>query len=100
MLMESQGRAFGSIYWYFDEPKSLYIDMISVSEESQQKGLGNFLLKTLEQICVVDLSAETISLWVFKDTWMKNWYDRHGYKEMELNDSEPGTVWMEKVCKH
>lgn len=36
--------------------------MISVSEESQQKGLGNFLLKTLEQICVVDLSAETISL--------------------------------------
>lgn len=70
--MENQGKAFGSIYWYFDEPRDLYIDMISVSEESQQKGLGTFLLKKLEYICVNDLSAEKISLWTFKNSWTKN----------------------------
>jgi hypothetical protein len=36
--------------------------MLSVSEENQQKGLGTFLLKRLEQICINDLSAERISL--------------------------------------
>lgn len=72
LLMENQGKAFGSIYWYFDEPRDLYIDMISVSEESQQKGLGTFLLKKLEYICVNDLSAEKISLWTFKNSWTKN----------------------------
>ena len=62
LLMENYGKAFGSIYCYFDEPKELYIDMLSVSEENQQKGLGTFLLKRLEQICINDLSAERISL--------------------------------------
>ena len=69
--MENYGKAFGSIYWYFDEPKELYIDMLSVSEENQQKGLGTFLLKRLEQICINDLSAERISLWTCKDSWTK-----------------------------
>lgn len=96
LLMENQGKAFGSIYWYFDEPRDLYIDMISVLEESQQKGLGTFLLKKLEYICVNDLSAEKISLWTFKNSWTKKWYNRCGYKDAEPNESEPETIWMEK----
>jgi GNAT superfamily N-acetyltransferase len=100
LIMESRGKAFARIYWFNDkeeddEEDTVYLDMLSVNEEERRKGIGTKLQDIREKIGKRG-GATYSCLWVYKNTWMYEWYKRRGYKEIGKNESEKNAVWMRK----
>ena len=94
LVMEKTGKAFGRIYRYNDERTTFYLEGLSVDANARGKGMGNLLLKTLEEEGR-RRGAKTFCLWVKKDTWMYKWYQRRGYSFL-LNHEEEDFVYMSK----
>lgn len=95
LIMEKNGKAFGRLYWFIEDDTSIYLDWLSVEKDSRKKGMGTELQKIREEMGRA-MGAETAYLWVKKDSWMHDWYQRRGYKFYKDYDGEENSVWMEK----
>jgi GNAT superfamily N-acetyltransferase len=95
-LMEAGGIAFGRVYWYSDDKDTIYLEGLSVDANFRQSGIGNILLNKLEEIGRNSRPSKFICLWVEKDSWMHEWYKRHGYSDLKDHELEKNSIWMRK----
>jgi predicted N-acetyltransferase YhbS len=95
LIMEGHGKAFGRVYWYFDEVGVVYLDSLSVDTQSRNEGLGKKVINIQEEIGKL-VGASYLCLWVKKGTWMEDWYKRKGYKTLEDYEDAENAVWMKK----
>jgi len=96
LIMGKKGECFARLYQYDDEKDVVYLDWLSVDENSRKQGVGTELQKIREEIGR-KLGATTSCLWVKKDTWMYNWYKRRGYEDWKDNKNEDNAIWMKKT---
>jgi GNAT superfamily N-acetyltransferase len=95
LVMESAGKAFARTYWFNDDKKSIYFDMLSVCPENRKNGIATELIKMHEEMG--KKSEVTASyLAVVKDSWMRRWYKRLGYKYHKRH-ADKNLIWMEKL---
>lgn len=97
-IMEQEGRAFARAYIYKTEKSTIYLDMLSVSPEIRQQGVGTQLQEMREQIGL-DNGAYAAKLFVDKDSWMYQWYKRRGYFSIGVRSDYPNYVWMIKKLR-
>ena len=97
--MEKQGKAFARLYWYDDDDKIVYLDMLSVDQEERGKGLGTKLQEIRENIGR-ELGAIEACLWVKKNTWMYRWYKRRSYLDWKDHETENNSIWMKKIINY
>ena len=84
-----------AMYIYSDDPDKIYLSNVFVKPEYRRYGLGNCILSDAE--CVAkENNASEIILKVLKDTFVHDWYSRHGYKDYCI-EPESEYVWMRKV---
>lgn len=98
VLMERNGKGMGMISIDMYNSNQGYIYSLSVEQESRRQGLGNKMMDILENGMLEGL--EKIRLYVDRDGWEKQWYERRGYVEI-INPDDPGDpfVNMEKTIK-
>lgn len=96
LIMEKHGKAFGRLYWFDDDKTTVYLDWLSVDEDSRRKGLGTALQEMREEIGK-NMGATSSCLWVRRDTWMHDWYLRRGYKDGQEYTGEENATWMNKT---
>lgn len=94
-IMEESGKGFARIYWYLDDPNSIYLDSLIVSENFRKLGLGRTLQELREGIGVFRL-AKYSYLWVEKDSWMGEWYKRREYSYYKEYEQLNNCIWMRK----
>lgn len=98
-IMESSGFGFVRVYYYYcNYCPFMYLDMLSVDNSHRNMGLGQALLDDAEQIAY-NYNVSEIRLFVKKDSWMHDWYERNGYVDNHLHDYEPDCIWMYKKIK-
>jgi GNAT superfamily N-acetyltransferase len=95
LIMEKNGSAFARAYWYDDDHSVIYLDGLSVSDIARKHGIATKLQEIREEIGR-ELGATTSCLWVDKDSWMHDWYQRRGYKDWKLYKNEKNAIWMIK----
>jgi len=98
LIMEKEGKAFGRIYWYNDDDTTVYLDWLSVDKDARKGGLGTILQKIREDIGK-ELGAKFACLWVKKDSWMHDWYERRGYKDYMNYKEDKNYIWMQKTIE-
>jgi GNAT superfamily N-acetyltransferase len=94
LTIKADGVAEASIYWYLDDYSTVYLSNLIVYPQLRNKGIGEKLQVIREQIGK-DLNANTSCLWVKKESWMFEWYQRRGYSELKTH-ARKGFVWMTK----
>ena len=82
-----------AVYTYNDDPSSIYLSNLYVSENERGKGLGNQILKMTEKIGR-EMGREEIYLQVKIGSFAHKWYSRHGYIDFE--PMKNGNMWMKK----
>ena len=98
MIMEKHGKAFSRVYWYFDDPTTVYLNWLSVDKSERHKGLGTKMQELREQIGI-DKGATKSCLWVKRDSWMHEWYKRRGYEDWKEYEDDENMIWMIKeIC--
>jgi Acetyltransferase (GNAT) family. len=95
LIMQEHGLAFARIYWYNDDDTSVYLDWLSVSEDSRKQGIGTKLITLLEEIGRL-LGASFSYLYVRKMSWMYDWYKRNSYIDYKENKDNTNMIWMVK----
>lgn len=76
-----------------DDRSVAYLTDVIVHPEVRRNGLGNRLLELAKQRARI-MDADKLFLWVYPNTWMQDWYVRHGFKLSHVDDN--GNVNM--VC--
>lgn len=71
---------------------------LSVDESERKCGLGTELQIIREDIGRY-LGATTSCLFVTKNTWMHEWYNRRGYKNWKNYKGDKTTIWLRKTLK-
>ena len=94
LTIKADGVAEASVYWYLDDSSTIYLSNLLVNPDYRNKGIGEQLQEIREQIGK-DLNANTSCLWVKKESWMFQWYQRRGYSEFKPH-ARKGFVWMSK----
>lgn len=94
-IIEKNKKSFVQVYWYHDDPLSIYISSLYVTDT--HKGLANELLNICEDLGR-ELGMYDAYLWVDKNTWMHDWYLRRGYVDYKDHDKED-FIWMVKPLK-
>ena len=80
---------------YDDDPDAVYLTSVFVKEQYRKLGLGNVILSMAEDIGK-QLDAKVIMLNVLKNSFMHDWYERHGYSDFVVNDEDLNYIWMKK----
>lgn len=93
------GSAYGRGYYFESDRKTWYISDLSVEPQHQGRGIGRKTIETIEDFGLVN-ECETAKLWVFNETWQKEWYKRRGYVEAGEYEGEENAVWMVKSLFH
>lgn len=94
-FMGKDGNSFASMYWFNDDTNMAMICNLSVYRSRRKRGIGTELQEIREKIAVI-LGATTVSLHVMKNSWMKQWYERRGYKYHSEYRLKKGNIWMQK----
>lgn len=94
LTIDVHGVAKASIYCYIDDYSTVYLANLFVLPEYRNRGVGEQLQIIREQIGK-DVKAELSCLWVKKETWMYQWYEKRGYSYITEHQIE-GYVWMQK----
>ena len=92
--IKADGVAEASVYWYIDDNSTVYLANLLINPNYRNKGIGKQLQEIREQIGKY-LNANTSCLWVKKESWMFEWYQRRGYSELKTH-ARKGFVWMTK----
>jgi len=95
ITIKIKNKAKASIYRYNDDSSSVYFANLYVSKKYRNNGIGNNLLKILEQIGE-SLNANNCYLLVEKESWKHNWYRSSGYSDFKEQEK---FTWMEKHLK-
>lgn len=96
LIMKDDGTAFSRIYWFNDDNTTVYLDWLSVDELQRKKGIGKKLQEIREEIGRL-FGAKTSCLWVNKNSWMHDWYQRRGYVDWKDYEQEENCIWMQKT---
>lgn len=97
VIVESEHKAFCRLFQYFNEDV-LYINWIGVPQYSRSKGLGDTIMRIINDI--VDQSdISKIKLAVLNDSWMSKWYEHLGFKFADSCSENEEYIWMEKIVK-
>lgn len=83
-----------AVYTYNDDPSSIYLSNVYVSENERGKGLGNQILQMAEKIAR-EMGRDEIYLKVKTGSFAHKWYSRHGYTDFE--PTKYGNMWMKKT---
>lgn len=96
-IMHKDGIAFAKLYWWTDEPNSVYLSDLSVNDECRKLGIGKELQEIREYIGR-ERGAVWSKLWVGKKTWMRKWYGRRGYNYWKKMEDDDGLdfIWLRK----
>lgn len=92
--VEVSEHAFGRVYAFKDDPKTAYIEGISVTRAFRRKGLGNEVVVSLENIAVA-MGSRRIKLCVLRDSWVYNWFLRLWYRDSGPYEPNNQFIWME-----
>ena len=84
-----------AIYRYDDDKNTVYLSNVFVDKEHRKNGLGNIILNAADK-AAKKLKASTICLKVKPDTFVHEWYERHGYTDLSIDEGEPQFIWMIK----
>ena len=95
VLSEPQDIFRFAIYRYDDEKEIIYLSNVFVGKEHRKQGLGNSILNATDKIAK-NLNAQTICLKVKQDSFVHEWYERHGYSDLSVDEEEPQLIWMTK----
>jgi len=96
LIMRKDGLAFARIYWFNDDNTTVYLDWLSVYETIRNCGVGTDLQEIREKIGK-SMGAKYSCLWVKKDTWMREWYEKRGYEYWKEYKNEENAIWMQKA---
>ena len=92
LVMEKSGKAFARTYWFNDDKSTIYFDWLSVDEIERGNGIATELLNAHIEVAK-HFEIETM-LWVKKDTWMHERYNRKGYQDYKDYEKESNAIWM------
>lgn len=93
-VMGEHGSYFCRLCIYNDEPCTAYLDSLSVHKNLRNKGIATRLQELRESIGK-EVGCTHSTLMVKKGSWMKAWYERRGYNEIQ--DADDGYSWMTKI---
>lgn len=95
MASEPEGIFRFAIYRYDDDRETIYLSNVFVGKEHRKNGLGNIILNAADKVAK-KLKANIICLKVRQDSFVHDWYGRHGYTDLSVDDEEPQFIWMSK----
>ena len=98
MTSEPEGIFRFAIYRYDDDRETIYLSNVFVGKEHRKNGLGNIILNAADKVAK-KLKANTICLKVKQDSFVHDWYGRHGYTNLSIDEEEPQYIWMKKAYK-
>lgn len=84
-----------AIYRYNDDKKIVYLSNVLVDKGHRKQGLGNNILNIADKVAK-NLKANTICLKVKQNTFVHEWYGRHGYSDLSVDKEESQFIWMTK----
>ena len=84
-----------AIYRYNDDKETIYLSNVLVDKDHRKQGLGNNILNIVDKVAK-KLKANTICLKVKQNTFVHEWYGRHGYSDLSVDEEEPQFIWMTK----
>lgn len=87
-----------ALYMYNDEPQNFYLSNIYVDIKYRQSGRGNYVLEKATEIAK-EHDAENLMLKVLNNSFMHEWYERHGFKDLIYDEEESEYIWMIKELK-
>ena len=94
LVMEKNGKAFCRTYWFNDDNSTIYFDWLSVDNDVRRNGIATEMFNIhIEFAYKYDLIS---CLWVKKETWIHDWYERKGYVDFKDHENESNAVWMKK----
>lgn len=97
-IADKDGSFRFAVYMYDDDPSAIYLSSVFVQEQYRKSGLGNVILSMAEDVGK-NLGAEVIILNVLKNSFMHDWYSRHGYSDFVVNDEDLNYIWMKKSLR-
>lgn len=95
MTSKPEGIFRFAIYRYDDDRETIYLSNVFVGKEHRKNGLGNIILNAADKVAK-NLKANTICLKVRQDSFVHDWYGRHGYTDLSVDEEEPLYIWMTK----
>lgn len=81
---------------YNSTPSTMFVSEIAVSEKHRESGYGKLILNFINNIAI-ELGIKIISLVVSKDTFMQAWYNRNGYVDYFVHESDTKYITLIKV---
>ena len=84
-----------ALYVYNDEPQNFYLSNVYVNINYRQSGRGNYILEKATEIAKKH-NAENLMLKVLSNSFMHEWYKRHGFKDLIDDLKESDYIWMIK----
>ena len=84
-----------AIYRYDDDKDTVYLSNVFVDNAHRKQGFGNNILNTADEIAK-KLNAKIICLKVKRDSFVHEWYGRHGYSDLTIDEDVPQFIWMTK----
>ena len=98
-IIIDNGNAYSMVSVLNENPSAAVIHDLAVHEGKRGKGLGTAIL---EASCeeANQMGADCIRLCVEPNSWVEEWYKRHGFKETGENEVICGTLFtiLEKPC--
>ena len=85
-----------AIYRYDDDKKkTIYLSNVFVDEERRKEGIGNSILNAADKIAK-KMNADSICLKVKRESFVHEWYKRHGYSDLCTDEEDKEFTWMVK----
>ena len=81
-----------ALYAYNDDKDTIYLSNVRVKESMRGRGIGNKILNFANKKAKKQ-GRSAICLRVLKSSWMHDWYERHGYRDL-CPDKDTKYIWM------
>lgn len=75
--------------------KTIYLSNVFVDEERRKEGIGNSILNAADKIAK-KMNADSICLKVKRESFVHEWYKRHGYSDLCTDEEDKEFTWMVK----
>lgn len=96
-MMAFDAGGFMELYWYKENPK-FCIQNLHVLPHARKNGVGNKLLEAAEANARGN-GFDELYLFVDKDSWQKEWYERKGFEYHDDFEDDENVIWMVKSVK-
>lgn len=82
---------------YLDDVSRAYLTNVEIFKKFRKQGHGDELLETALKIAKQQ-SVFSVVLQVVADSFVRRWYERHGFNELNVYQHLPqeGHIWMAK----